>query len=95
MGRVQKHDLAQLPCGLRGIYRSGETLGSHGGNQTGVVNVGMGQADGIHICRRDGELTVLINILALLHAAVNENLFPAGLQQGAGAGNLMGCTDKC
>jgi len=55
-----------------------------------MVNMGVGQADGIDVHGGDGQVAVFIDIRALFHAAVNEDVFAAGRQQGGGTGDLMG-----
>ena len=59
-----------------------------------VVDVGMGQKHIVDLRRRHREFLILIQIRSLLHAAVNENPFPAGFQKVAAACHLVGRADK-
>ena len=54
-----------------------------------VVDVGVGQKHPVHLPRADGQGLVFIDILALLHPAVDEEVQPARLQQGTAAGHLV------
>ena len=56
-----------------------------------VVDVGVGQQHAVDLLHRDGQGLVLIDILALLHTAVDQNVQPPCLQQGAAACHLMVC----
>ena len=57
-----------------------------------VVDVGMGQQNGVNLPRPHRKGLVFIDVLPLLHAAVNQEMQPTSLQQGAAAGHLMVCT---
>ena len=65
-------------------------LGHQGRELTGVVDVGVGQQDGVQLPGGDGQVAVFVDIRALLHAAVDQNALSGGLQQGTRAGDLVG-----
>ena len=61
---------------------------------SGMIDMGMCEKYKVYGRGRHGKLAVFINIWALLHAAVYQDFFAAGFKQGAGASNLVCCTEK-
>ena len=93
--RILQHHHAQLNAGRGAINRPAESLFVHQRNTPRMIHVGMSQQNGIHFAGSDRQRLVFIDIDPLLHAAVNQNVFPAGLQQSAAAGHFMVCAQKC
>ena len=54
--------------------------------------MGVSQTDGIKLRRHHRNIAIFVDIRPLLHTTVDENVLTAGLQQGTGAGDLMGST---
>ena len=82
MGRVQKHNAAQFYCGRSGVNLAAEPFSCQKRNLAGMVNMGMGQQYIINLrwCKR--QRAVFIDIRALFHAAVHQNGFAAGRDDG-------------
>ena len=59
-----------------------------------MIDVGMCEKYKVNGGGRHGKFTVFINIRALLHAAVYQNLFSAGFEQSARTRNLVRRTEK-
>ena len=95
MGRVPQHDAAQLHRGVRGIDLAAEAVAHQQRQHTGMVDVCMGGQHPVDLagCHRDG--LVLVDILALLHAAVDQEPTARGFQQRTAAGDLMVRAQKC
>ena len=92
--RVPQHDAAQLHCGVRGVDLSPEAVARQQRQLTGVVDMGMGDQHPVDLagCHRDR--LVLVDILALLHTAVDEEPLPGCLDQCAAAGDFVVRTQK-
>ena len=60
-----------------------------------MVYVRMGEKNVINVCGRIRYPAVFVDIGALLHSAVDKDLFSAYLKQCAGAGHFMCRTEKC
>ena len=90
MGGVHQHDAAEAGGGAGGHDRATEAPCHQHGDAPGVVDVGVGQQHRIHIPRQHRQGGVFVDVSPLLHAAVDENAVGSGLQQGAGAGDLVG-----
>lgn len=54
------------------------------------LDVGVGQQHAVHLAGGQRQGLVLIDVAALLHAAVHHQVETAGLQKIAAAGDLMG-----
>ena len=82
VGRVQKHDRAQLHRGTGRIDRSGKPLLDKLRQPAGMVDVRMGQQDEVYRGRaeREGRPAILL-VLALAHAAVDKYAVVPALQQ--------------
>ena len=95
MGRVPQHDAAQLHRGVRGIDLAAEAVAHQQRQHTGMVDVCMGGQHPVDLagCHRDG--LVLVYVLALLHAAVDQKALPSRFDQSAAAGDLMVRAQKC
>ena len=59
-----------------------------------MVDMGMGQQNPVYGGGGYGDFLIFIFVRPLLHAAVNQNGFTAGLQQIAAAGYLVGRAEK-
>ena len=95
MGRVPQHDAAQLHRGVRGIDLAAEAVAHQQRQHTGMVDVCMGGQHPVDLagCHRDG--LVLVYVLPLLHAAVDQKALPSRFDQSAAAGDLMVRAQKC
>jgi len=61
----------------------------------GVVHVRVRDEHELDLRCRDGDIDVLKLVAPLLHAAVDQAVMPADLEQGAAAGHLVVGADKC
>ena len=86
---VPQHDAAQLHGGIGGINFAPEAVAHQQRQQAGMVDVGMGRQHPVDLagCHRNG--LIFIHILALFHAAVDEEPPPGGFQHRTAAGDLM------
>ena len=89
VGGVPQHDVAQAAGGPGGVDPAPVALFGQQGQMAAVVDVGVGQQDPVDLPGGDGQGLVLVDILALLHAAVDQEMQPARLQQGTAARNFM------
>ena len=89
VGGVPQHDTAQFHRGVGGVDFAPEAVAHQQRQHTGVVDVRMGSQHPVDLagCHRDG--LVLVDILALLHAAVDQEPTARGFQQRTAAGDLM------
>ena len=94
MGGIPQHDIAQVAGGIRGIDIAPEAVLVELGQHTGVVDVGMGQKDGLHLGGGDGQRRVLKHVEPLLHTAIDQKILAIDLQYRTAAGHLMGGPDK-
>ena len=60
-----------------------------------MVHVRVRDEHELDLRRRDGDVDVLKLVAPLLHAAVDQAVMPADLEQGAAAGHLVVGADKC
>ena len=90
VGGVAQHDAAQLGGGPGGEDRAFVAVLHHQGDAPGVVDVGVGQQHAVHLAGGQGQGLVLVDVAALLHAAVHHQVETAGLQKIAAAGDLVG-----
>ena len=93
--RVAQHDAAQVAGRLRGVDRAAEALLIQQRQVAGVVHVRVRDEHKLDLRRRDGDGNVLKQVPPLLHAAVDQAVVPADLEQGAAAGHLVVGADKC
>ena len=95
MGRVPQHDAAQLHRRVRGIDVAPEAVAHQQRQHAGMVDVCMGGQHPVDLagCHRDG--LVLVYVLALFHAAVDQKALPSRFDQSAAAGDLMVRAQKC
>ena len=86
---VPQHDAAQLGGGPGGVDLAPEPVAHQQRQQAGMVDVGMGGQHAVDLAggHRDG--LVLVDILALLHAVIDEVALPGCFQQGTAAGHFM------
>ena len=94
MRRVHKHYIAQLCARFCKIYFAAKAGFVKKRNFARMVNMRMGKQKGIYVARRTRQIAIFIDILALLHAAVDKNFFAAGFKQGARAGHFMSSAQK-
>ena len=95
MGTVTEHDLTEVCC-RKGRYDLPlkSSLGKQR-NQTGMINVCMRQKYIVNLPDGNRNLLILIEIWALLHTTVDQNVFSIDFQKMAASGHFMCCTDKC
>ena len=92
---VAQHDAAQVAGRLRGVDRAAKALLIQQRQVAGVVHVCVRDEHELDLRRRDGDGNVLKQVPSLLHAAVDQAVVPADLEQGAAAGHLVVGADKC
>ena len=95
VGRVPQHDAAQLSRGLGGIDPAPEAVAHQQRQLACVVDMRMGHQHAVNFTRCHREGLVLVDILALLHAAVDEVALPSCFQQSAAARDLVVGSQKC
>ena len=61
----------------------------------GVVHVRVRDEHKLELRRRDGDVDVFKLVAPLLHAAIDQTVMSADLEQGAAAGHLVIGADKC
>ena len=93
--RVAQHDAAQVARRLGGVDRAAKALLIQQRQVAGVVHVRVRDEHELDLRRRDGDVDVLKLVAPLLHAAVDQAVMPADLEQGAAAGHLVVGADKC
>ena len=71
---------------------TGKSAGIQKRKQSGMVYMRMGHERKVEHRRRDWQLLIFKNVLALLHAAVNNALFIPDLEQSAASRYLVGST---
>ena len=94
VGGILQHDLAQVGGGIGGVDRPPEAVFVHIGDAPRVVDVGVGEQNGLDLRRGTGQRGVLVGIPPLLHAAVHQKAMARRLHHGAAAGYLPGCAQK-
>ena len=87
--RVAQHDAAQVARRLRCVDRAAKALLIQQRQVAGVVHVRVRDEHELDLRRRDGDIDVLKLVAPLLHAAVDQAVMPADLEQGAAAGHLV------
>ena len=94
MRRVAQHDAAQFCRGPGGIDPAPEAVAHQKRQKARVVDMGMGGQHAVDLarCNRDG--LVLVDILALLHPAVDEVALSRRFQKGTAAGHFVVGTQK-
>ena len=95
VGRVPQHDAAQLGRGLGGIDPAPEAVAHQQRQLACVVDMRMGHQHAVNFTRCHRKGLVLVNILPLLHTAVDEVALPSCFQQGAAARDLVVGSQKC
>ena len=93
--RVAQHDAAQVARRLRCVDRAAKALLIQQRQVAGVVHVRVRDEHELDLRRRDGDVDVLKLVAPLLHAAVDQAVMPADLEQGAASGHLVVGADKC
>ena len=95
MRRVAQHDAAQVARRLGGVNRAAKALLIQQRQVAGVVHVRVRDEHELDLRCRDWDVDVLKLVAPLLHAAVDQAVMPADLEQGAAAGHLVVGADKC
>ena len=93
MAAVREHEGEQVRGRLRGMDRAPEPVLGELGQQTAVIDVGMGQQDEVDGVGLEGKAAVVElthRLGALEHAAVDQEPTPAVLDPIAGAGHGAG-----
>ena len=88
VGRVLEHDAAEVAGGLGGIDRAAVAIFVQVRDAPRVVDMGMGQQQGLIGAGGIGQVGIFVDIAALLHAAVDQDAVARCLQLGAAAGDL-------
>ncbi len=91
---VAKHDVAQIARGLGGVNLPVKAPGVQQGEQPGMVDVRVSEQNIVDVGGLNGDFLVLVHILALLHAVVNQNVLAAGGKITAASGHFAGGADK-
>ena len=89
VSRVHEQNAAELGGGFGGVDLSVEALLDQSGDHAGVVNVGVGQQNGVDLSGRQRKVGIFKQIRTLFHAVIDHDVVPACLQQGSGPGDLM------
>ena len=89
VGGVPQHDAAQFHGGVGGINFAPEAVAHQQRQHTGMVDMGMGSQHPVDFPGSDRNGLIFVDILALLHAAVDQKAPPGGFDHGAAAGDLM------
>ena len=92
VGAVGEHVGAEVPGGVGGPDRPSESFTPEPGEESRVVDVGVGEEDRVHGSRVSGELPiqVLLGASALIEAAIQEDAPLSELQHVEGAGDGSG-----
>jgi len=100
---IGQQDAAQIDGGRRGIDWPVKALLDQSRNPAAVIDVGVGQDDGIDLTGREGQvfpITLAPFLLPLEETAIHQHLdataaaFVAGIDQVLGAGHDAGCAEK-
>ena len=89
MGRVPQHDAAQLHRRVRGIDVAPEAVAHQQRQHAGMVDMGMGSQHPVDFPGSNRDGLIFVDILALLHAAVDQKAPSGRFDQRAAAGDLM------
>ena len=98
VGRVRQHYFEQITCGPRGEYRPSEPQRHQTRQQSGMIDMGVGQQHELDSARVEIQrLAVLAARLfsALEHAAIDEEAMPGRVQQVTGTGDFPRRAEKC
>ena len=93
--RVPQHNVAQLRGRLGGVNFTPEAVAHQQWQQAGMVDVGMRRQHTVDLTRGHRDGLVLVDILALFHAAVDQIALPGCFQQCTAACYFMVRTQKC
>ena len=95
MGGVPEHDAHKLSGQASGEDAAVEALLHQKGQAAGVVDVGVGDEHIVDVIGSEVQLVLIVLILTLLQAAVDENLLAVDLQAVTAAGDRVGGAEKC
>ena len=90
---IGEHDPAQVPGSRSGVDRAGEARLHEFGQEAGVIDVGMGQKDGVDLpgIEREGFVVQgLEGLRTLEHPAVHQHPEAGAAELGAGTGDATG-----
>ena len=88
VGGILQHDAAQVGGGIGGVDGAAVAVFVQVRHPAAVVDVGMGEQQRVQPGGRNGPFHVLVDVLALLHAAVNHQNVSRRLQQRTAAGHF-------
>ena len=91
---IAQHDGAKVGGDRRGVDPALEAVSVESRQHTGVIDMSVGEKDGVDQGCRNRQRDILIEIPPLLHAAVDEIMAAAELQQRTAAGHLVGGADE-
>ena len=94
MRTVPKHDITQVSRGKCSKYLPLKPFFYKPRKHAGMINMGMRQKHIVNFLFRNGQARIFIQVRALLHSAVDQDIFPCCLQEMTASRNFMGCSDK-
>jgi hypothetical protein len=83
MRGIAEHNFAELMRRHGGIYWPFVAERNHGGQFAGMVYVRVCKANSVYVAGSYGKIAVFVNILALLHTAIHENVLTVSFYQRA------------
>jgi hypothetical protein len=89
MRAVQQHDTAEVGRCFCGVDLALEPVFVKLGQQPGMVDMCVGQKDIIDCCGRNGYFLILVNIMPLFHATVQQDMLSAAFDVVAAACYLV------
>ena len=92
MGGIPQHNITEPAGGPGCVDFAPISLFGQQGQVAAVVNMGVGQQNTVDFARSHRQGLVFVDILSLLHAAVNQEMQPTCLKQGAAARYFVVCT---
>ena len=95
MGAVQQHNPHQVPGEPGGYHRAVIAQLTQQREAAGVVDVGVGHQNAVHLAGGKGTIVVLHLVPALLETAVYQNALSASVNTMAAAGDRAGSAEKC
>ena len=94
MGGILQHDLTQLGGGIRRKNLSLKPFLCQKRQQTGMIDMRVGDKHIIDLRRLHRELLILIDVRSLLHTTVHQDTLVLPVNKMTAARNFMGRTDK-
>ena len=95
VGGVLEHDAAEVAGDLGGIDRAAVAIFVQVRDASRVVDMGMGQQQGLIGAGGIGQVGVFVDVAPLLHAAVHQKAVPCGFDLCAAAGDFPVSAEEC